>query len=651
MLKRVKRLLRSPRVIVGEILGIALLCVLGASLPQSGSATPAELAGLRDAGPIFLAVTRIFALDHIFSSVWFLAVTGLAATSLVVVILEQLHRLRRTWGKKLDLADFRSAPFQARFERAPTSPLSAPQLNTWKERRVGLAGSPLFHLGLLLVILAGALRALFGSQAVVDLLEGETLPAGARGWSAQWPGLLASPVQFSQPVTLQQVEFAGFENGEMRQLTVGLLVGQTNFATTHQVAVNRNLRLSGGRLFLGREFGPAALLEYRSPGAPPVRQAALLRDRGRFAFEGVADGPSGLRIHLRSFTSQSGDRPPWVEVRIMRERGLVASTLMRPGDEVSLPAGQVLALRGIPFWARLMGDRDDWLWLAYGGFGLILAGAALIFLVIPAEVCVHTMPHPDREVVFVALRPVRLAPVFEERFNRLLQAQRAAPYEAPPRPDLAAPESAAGFTPGGYAPAQVAVAHAAPPGGLPVPVCQPSPALWLGLGLSLFLATGCDRVTTQEARRLVTRYNQVVAEAYRRGDVRLIDPVVGPAEGKKITGLIGVRQDLGLTLDSEMLSLEVTGVERNGSRLSVRTQERWRYCDRRIGSGQQVGEESTDLYQMEYSFTKTNNTWLVDQLRFTSPPKIGRKTPTWSSPETQGHEATAARVVPAPTSP
>ena len=132
-----------------------------------------------------------------------------------------------------------------------------------------------------------------------------------------------------------------------------------------------------------------------------------------------------------------------------------------------------------------------------------------------------------------------------------------------------------------------------------------------------------------QARQLVERYNQVVAEAYRRGDVRLIDPVVGPNEGKKLTGLIGVRLDLGLTLDSQLLCLEVNQVEKSKDEMRVTTKERWRYRDRKIGTGAQVGEESLDSYEVLYVFKKTGQAWLVDEIRFLSPPQVGRKQMSW----------------------
>ncbi len=141
----------------------------------------------------------------------------------------------------------------------------------------------------------------------------------------------------------------------------------------------------------------------------------------------------------------------------------------------------------------------------------------------------------------------------------------------------------------------------------------------------------CQQVSTEQATALVERYNEVVSEAYRRSDVKLVDAVVGPNEGKKLTGLIGVRFDMGLTLDSHLLALEVTGVEQTDRELRVRTRERWRYRDLKIRSGDPVGEESLDTYEMAYIFKRIDGAWLVDEIRFTAPPKIGRKTAPWGT--------------------
>jgi hypothetical protein len=162
----------------------------------------------------------------------------------------------------------------------------------------------------------------------------------------------------------------------------------------------------------------------------------------------------------------------------------------------------------------------------------------------------------------------------------------------------------------------------------------------------LTLAFGCSRVSPSEARMLVARYNQVVSDAYRKGDIRLIDEVVGPdaPDGRRLTGLIGVRIDMGLILDARLEVLEVVRVEHLKDELQVRTREQWRYRDVRTSTGQQVGEASVDHYEMLYRFSYHKGTWLVEETKFTAPPKIGRKEVPWNIDAKDAHGMMSPQV-------
>jgi hypothetical protein len=160
--------------------------------------------------------------------------------------------------------------------------------------------------------------------------------------------------------------------------------------------------------------------------------------------------------------------------------------------------------------------------------------------------------------------------------------------------------------------------------------------------LSLFLLTlslACSRVNFSEARMLVARYNQVVSEAYRKGDILLIDEVVGlnAPDGKRLTGLIGVRKDMGIALDAHLDNLEVVGVEQLKEDLRVRTKEQWRYRDVEVATGRQVGDASVDRYEMIYHFKYTKGTWLVESTKFAAEPQVGRREVPWSMSVRDAH--------------
>jgi hypothetical protein len=100
---------------------------------------------------------------------------------------------------------------------------------------------------------------------------------------------------------------------------------------------------------------------------------------------------------------------------------------------------------------------------------------------------------------------------------------------------------------------------------------------------------------------------------------------VTDAQGLKLTGLIGVKRDAGLVLHSRLDELQVESARREGPQLVVETRERWSYADRRIGSGEVVGEPSTDTYALRYVFVRQEGRWKLDRLEFREEPRVGRK--------------------------
>jgi hypothetical protein len=138
-------------------------------------------------------------------------------------------------------------------------------------------------------------------------------------------------------------------------------------------------------------------------------------------------------------------------------------------------------------------------------------------------------------------------------------------------------------------------------------------------------AAACHRASDADAERLVRAYLTRLVEAYRASDAEIAAPVVSEREATKLTGLIGVKRDADLTLDAELLEIAFDRFERKGSEVVVETRERWRYRDRRIGTGKQVGDESYDAYRMRYHLAHEKGRWVVDRLEFAEPPQIGRK--------------------------
>ena len=420
LLGLMKRFLRRPAVIVAEIFVITAACTLGASLAQAGRSPAAEVARLREHGTLITALVRGLALDHVFTSLWFLLALTFATASLSIVVAEQIRRLRVAWGQAPTEAQFRNAPFRREFTRpASTDAASATHIRT--QGRLGLAGSPLFHTGLLCVILAGALQALFGVQAVVDVYEGEILPATTEAWGAQWPGPLGRPFRLDEPLTLLSVASTRYETGDLMNLRLKLAEQGPGGGQIREMGINDELPVSRGRLYAEAQHGPAALVEWTAPSSAPIGSAVLLEKKETAAFGAYTQGPGALRARIRVPMPADGQRPDHAEVRILDGTSTLTEGSLKSGEALPLPGGGRLKLHGLPYWARLHGNHDPAIGLAYLGFILALLGAALTYGVTRVDEWVVVIPEGDRERVVVALRPHRFAPLFQERFEHLVR--------------------------------------------------------------------------------------------------------------------------------------------------------------------------------------------------------------------------------------
>lgn len=165
---------------------------------------------------------------------------------------------------------------------------------------------------------------------------------------------------------------------------------------------------------------------------------------------------------------------------------------------------------------------------------------------------------------------------------------------------------------------------------------------------ALLALLGCRDPSDRDAARLVESYDARVVEAFRASDPRVLEPVAGAAEARRLAALIGVKADAGITLDASLLGLEVLGVERRGGQVVVHTEERWHYRDRRIGSGEQVGQEARDHYFVAYHLGKVGGRWVVDRIAFDRPPEVGRAGGAAAGPGALHGVHTVAPAAPAP---
>ena len=72
---------------------------------------------------------------------------------------------------------------------------------------------------------------------------------------------------------------------------------------------------------------------------------------------------------------------------------------------------------------RVTASRDPTAWPMFAGFAIAIAGVVLMFGVVRVDALVVVEPGEGGEKVILAMRPQRLAPAFEERFERMVERE------------------------------------------------------------------------------------------------------------------------------------------------------------------------------------------------------------------------------------
>ena len=382
------------------MLAIALACGVSTLVPQEPEWT-AQWERFAEESPAAARAALALGLNAVLQQPWFLVLIALAAASLTIVQIDQWRRFARVVRAPLDEAAFGRAPFRRELLRPRRG---AGEARYRSRGRIGMLGTPLFHLGLLLVVLAGAGRALFGREASVELIEGEPL----KEWPNQWGGPLSWPLP---PARLQLVSVGDERHlsGGLRRVLVMLTIGDRLL----EMDLNSPVTDGPSRLALQGPHGPAALVELSWPGGSD-RRALLLREGAqRGLYLASARFATSLELRLRAAAGA-------MEARVLQGAALLYAGPLEPGSAIRLAGGQDLVVRALPRWATLRLSRDAALPLAFAGFVLVVLGAVLMFAVVRVDTAVVVRPAGESERVLVALRPQRFAPLYRDAFEKLV---------------------------------------------------------------------------------------------------------------------------------------------------------------------------------------------------------------------------------------
>jgi cytochrome c biogenesis protein len=313
-------------------------------------------------------------------------------------------------------------------------------------------GNLVFHLALLLLLVAVAVGKLVGYKANVLLVEGKAFSNTVSAYDTWSPGALADDTSLAPfTVTLDDLQVRFQTSGQQRGAPRGFH-GQVRYtsspdspAKSYDLRVNHPLEVDGVKVFLlGNGYAPVFTVRDRDGHVVQRGPVPFLTRDGNYTSTGVVKVPGatpqlgfeGLFLPTAVFDPNAGPVSVYPGLRLPRavltawtgdlgvdsgtpqsvysldkshlrqvtdgDGGKVAQSLA-PHSTMTLPTGESITFDGVRRWASLQVARDPGTGPALGAAVLALAGLMLSLFVRRRRVWVRAVAGPDgRTLVEVA---------------------------------------------------------------------------------------------------------------------------------------------------------------------------------------------------------------------------------------------------------
>lgn len=460
---------RSARSAIGAVLASAWLAVcllafvgvwsLLATLVPQGDVSAPDVAAWASARPLVAPLVRLLGLHRAFGAPLFLlGVAALAVATAVCASRRTKVAVARTRTLREAAVPDGWSPATDHDLSIPHDPVAGPEeilarsaevleglgVRTKRRGEVLCAvspawsvwGSPVFHWGLVAVVLALFVGGLARSEGLMGVAVGETkpdVPASYRvlqtGPLHRWPAL-PSGIRVSAFDTAYRE--GGIDRGPVP--TVAVLDATGRVLKSQRVYPNHPLQV-GSLTIHPADFGFAATLSVTDASGAERGRAVELIDISQEASGGTLpveplrfadDAGNELQVAVTVPMERTGGELSVPQrrvavVRVTRMDGSpVADRVIGPGESVALPAGSMLRLDALGFYARLSVVDDPTIALLYGAIAVALAGLALVAAARQQLVLVTIVGGAARPAVVAKLRLWRNAPTSRDEIREKL---------------------------------------------------------------------------------------------------------------------------------------------------------------------------------------------------------------------------------------
>ncbi|MHB8830401.1 MAG: cytochrome c biogenesis protein ResB, partial [Syntrophales bacterium] len=277
VIKKIKSIFLSPKSALISLFLVLAACLVSVIVPQLSNARPAYFATVAATSPMIYYLLNLLQLNHVYTSGWFFALILFLVLILLFSLGRQYQKARAAYAggvvpllstPQLELTvagealhslkrSLRNKGFRVEEQEAGEGCSLR-----FRKNRMSLWGNFLFHVGLLLLILASLLSFAFQKWGFVQLIEGDTFSGQEANFLTLDKGIFAGEFNVKAEVSLASFRHIYWDTGELKELASEVVIHRPE-APLRKVTITKATPqfIKDVRLYQSGHFGYAVKIE------------------------------------------------------------------------------------------------------------------------------------------------------------------------------------------------------------------------------------------------------------------------------------------------------------------------------------------------------------------------------------------------------
>lgn len=454
-MKKIENFFRSRKLAIFLISLVILLSIIGTTIPQKSQLKADVYNAWKNTNPQQTDIFEAIGFTNLFSSFIFVSIAFLLFINTAFCTQNMLAGAFRKLGND---PQFQNKQHIIRLENNSVLKTEKEQVqvisdinSVLKDRgykisqqqncifaqknKLGVLGTPLFHVSILIIILAVVYGTTSRMEGDMKLIEGQTLSEDHANYMFINEGPFFNEAHQGFNITLQNF-YANYndETNTPRGASGKLSIEKDGQVEKTGLVYSNNLMDYEGYTFLGNVYGMAPLLIMRNQDGTVLSGSYITAqdqdESGRYvAYFNIGDTglEGGLMVYMTTnltsgkITESDAVQEPILFLKIFEKGSEIYNGTMKLNDTVQIN-DKNLGFYDIKYWSNFYIVKDRSTFFVYSGIGLIIFSLAISFFLVPKKIWIEVVQSEkdNKNEIYIGGRADKFRSLYEEEIGDIV---------------------------------------------------------------------------------------------------------------------------------------------------------------------------------------------------------------------------------------